>query len=39
MWRINEIQDPPDRYGLIDLNGLMELCGLINKDQMRNEYK
>ena len=35
----NEIQDPPDRYGLIDLNGLMELCGLISKDQLRNEYK
>ncbi len=35
----NEIQDPPDRYGLIDLNGLMELCGLVNKAQLRNEYK
>ena len=35
----NEIQDPPDRYGLIDLNGLMELCGLINKAQLKNEYK
>lgn len=35
----NEIQNPPDRYGLIDLNGLMKLCGMINKDQMRSEYK
>jgi hypothetical protein len=32
-------QNTPIRYGLIDLNGLMGLCGLINKDQMRNEYK
>ena len=35
----NEIQDPSDRYGLIDLNGLMALCGLVNKDQLMNEYK
>ena len=35
----NEILNPPDRYGLIDLNGLVGLCGLINKDQIRNEYK
>ncbi len=35
----NEIQNPPERYGLIDLNGLIELCGLLNIDQMKNEYK
>ncbi len=35
----NEIQDPPDRYTLIDTKWLMELCGLVNKDQLRNEYK
>ncbi|ODS33041.1 MAG: hypothetical protein SCARUB_01803 [Candidatus Scalindua rubra] len=35
----NEIQDPPDRYTLIDLKGLMELCGMSDKEQLRNEYK
>ncbi|MCP4374546.1 MAG: transposase [Deltaproteobacteria bacterium] len=35
----NEIQDPRNRYSLIDLNGLVELCGLINKDQLRSEYR
>ncbi|MCP4264707.1 MAG: hypothetical protein GY777_03870 [Candidatus Brocadiaceae bacterium] len=35
----NEIQNPPERYGLIDLNGLSEFCGLLNIDQMKNEYK
>ncbi len=35
----NEIQDPRNRYSLIDLIGLVELCGLINKDQLRSEYK
>ena len=35
----NKRQNPPDRYALIDTKKLMELCGLINKDQMRNNYK
>lgn len=39
MSRYNEIQDLPDRYGLIDLNGLIELSGVDNKNQLRNEYK
>ncbi|GJQ59495.1 MAG: transposase [Candidatus Scalindua sp. AMX11] len=35
----NEIQDPPDRYALIDTEGLMRLCGLPDKEQLRFEYK
>lgn len=35
----NEIQNPPDRYALIDIKGLIELCGLSNKEQLRHEYK
>ena len=41
-WTMNsysEIQNPPDRYSLIDTKGLMELCGLINKEQLRSEYR
>ncbi len=35
----NEIQGPQDRYTLIDMKGLMRLCGLPNKEQLRIEYK
>lgn len=35
----NEIQNPPDRYTLIDQRGLMELCGIADEEQLRNEYK
>ncbi len=35
----NEIKNPPDRHSLIDTKGLMELCGLINRDQLRTEYR
>ena len=41
-WTMNsysEIQNPPDRYSLIDTKGLMELYGLINKEQLRSEYR
>ncbi len=41
-WTMNgysEIQNPPDRYSLIDTKGLMGLCGLINKEQLRSEYR
>ncbi len=34
----HEMQNTPVRYGLIDLNGLMELCGFANKVQMLDEY-
>ena len=34
----NEIQNLPDRYALIDTKGLVELCGLVNKEQLRFEY-
>ncbi len=33
------MQNTPVRYGLIDLNGLMELCGFANIVQMLDEYK
>lgn len=35
----NEILNPSNRYSLIDTKGLMELCGLINKEQLRIEYR
>jgi hypothetical protein len=35
----NEIQNPPDRYSLIDINGLMSLCGIRDREQLKNDYK
>ena len=35
----NEIQNPPCRYALVELKGLMELCGIDDKDQLISEHK
>jgi len=35
----NEILNPPDRYTLIDGNGLMKYCGISNEEQLKEEYR
>ena len=34
----NEIQNPPDRYTLLDQKGLMEFCGINDMEQLKEEY-
>jgi len=35
----NEIQDPPQRYSLIDRQGLMDLLGIDDSDRSSKVYK
>ena len=35
----NEIQNPPERYRLLDQKGLMEFCGINNMEQLKEEYR
>ena len=34
----NEIQNPPDRYGVIELQALQQLCGFSNSDQFAEQH-
>ncbi|BCR05061.1 hypothetical protein DESUT3_21300 [Desulfuromonas versatilis] len=34
-----EIQNPRDRYGIIDHQGLMQLCGFSSPGQFRESYR
>jgi putative transposase len=35
----NEIFNPPERYSLIDIKGLISFCGYQDKELFRNKYK
>jgi putative transposase len=35
----NEIQNPPGRYGVIDMSGLLSLCGFTDPDQFSEQHR
>jgi REP-associated tyrosine transposase len=35
----NEIQNPPERYGVIDMPGLRSYCGISNPEQFSEQYR
>lgn len=35
----NEIQNPPERYGVIDRSGLLQLCGFSDHDQFAEQHR
>lgn len=35
----NELQNPQERYTLLDQKGLMEFCGINNMEQLKEEYR
>jgi hypothetical protein len=35
----NEIQNPPERYGIIDMSGLRNYCGIPNPEQFSEQHR